>query len=215
MNSRRLLLLFVSVAISSFATLSFAAKKGGSNTTKGTPLTASFLSNNSTTGAGISDDGYPVYENGAAGVQCYLGVAGKDLDLVTYNTGRTLHFALDPNSPAFQTSGLPQDFTAEIDIYGINYWGPYMSMGVGTTAQVQLDLQFKVGRNTFELSYQSLAVQRLSEDTWLVTSDHAHDIIWDPGFTASDQAALGVFRRRSNETFGAVNMPIRFEVKLK
>jgi hypothetical protein len=183
---------------------------------RATPLVATFLDNLTFTGAGVSDDGNPVYTDGSGGVRCYFGVNGRDVDLVTYNSGRTLNFTFDPNSPGFKASGLPASFNAESDLFGINYFGPYRTMGVGTTAQVQMDLEFHVGSppQTFELDYSSLAVKRLTSTTWLVTSNQS-DIGGNPGFTASDLARLNGIRRKTVTAFGAVNMPIRFEVTLK
>ena len=182
----------------------------------GTPLTATFLAND--TAIGVTGDGNGTYANGTNGVQCYLGVAGKDLDLVTYNTGRKLHFKFDTSSPAWQASGLPAELDAEADFYGINFFGPYASMGAGTTAQVHGTLQFHLPNSpyTWELDYQSLAAKRDSANPniWHVTSN-PNDIGGFPGFTASNQAALGAFRKRTKQTFGAVNMSIRFDVKLQ
>jgi len=205
MINRRLLFVLVFVVLATFGTSAFAAK--------GTPLTATFSTNLISTATGVFDDGNPVYENGIGGVQCYFSANGQNVDLVTYNTSRTLLFDFDSTSPALQLSGLPSSFHATVDLYGVNYFGPYSSMGVGTTAQVNAALQFYVGRVTYQLAYQSLAVMRLSASTWLVTSS-PNDIPGYPGFTASDQAALSVIRRKSQQTFGAVNMPIRFEVNL-
>lgn len=180
---------------------------------KATPLVASFLSHGGTTG--VSDDGVPTYSDGAAGVQCYFGVNGKDVDLVTYNTPRTLHFDFDPASPALLASGITQSsFNAESDLFGINYFGPYRTMGVGTTAQVQMDLEFYVGRITYELDYSALAAYRISETQWLITSE-ASDLPGYPGFSPSSTSSLNVIRRKSVTKFGAVTMPIRFTVTIK
>lgn len=185
---------------------------------KGTPLVATFQP--LTTATGVTHDGNPVYTHGVDSVQCYFGVAGKDVDLVTYNTPRSLLFVFDPSNAAFQASGITtyngglSTFNAENDLFGINYWGPYQNMTIGTTAQVQMDLEFYVGRITYEIDYSSLAVMRLSADTWLVTSD-PNDIPGFPGFTASSTGSLNVIRRKSVTKFGPVSMPIRFEVKLK
>ena len=182
------------------------------NTSGGiTPLTATWTAQS---GVGVSHDGNAIYDHGAGGLQVYFGVSGKDVDVVTYNTGRKLHFKFDPNNSALQGSGLPADFSAESDLFGINYFGRYRDMNVFTTAQVQADLEFYVGRITYELDYPSLAARRIAEDTWLVTSDPL-DIPGDPGFQASDEANLNVIRRSKQQTFGIVNMPIRFLVKIK
>jgi len=195
--------------------LAIALLAGGSVAAKGglVPLKATWTTA-SATGFGVFDDGNNIYEHGVGGVQAYFGVAGKDVDVVTYDSGRKLHFKFDPNNSALQGSGLPADFLAESDLFGINYFGRYRDMGIGTTAQVQSDLEFYVGLKTYELDYPSLAVRRISEDTWLVTSDPL-DIPGDPGFQASDEADLNVIRRNRQTTFGTVHMPIRFEVKIK
>jgi hypothetical protein len=148
-------------------------------------------------------------------VKNYFGTAGGNVVLVTYTTGRKLTFTFNPASPAWQSSGLGQVVQAEVDLFGVNYYGAFQSMTVGTTAQVQTSIQFKgADGRTYELSYLALAAKRLTQSTWLITSDPL-DIGGYPGFLASDQAALGVFRKKTRQTFGAVNMPIRFEVQLK
>jgi hypothetical protein len=178
---------------------------------KGIPLAATFLPQS---GYGVSSDANPINSNGVNRVQVYLTSGGGTVDLITYSTGRKLTFAFDPSSSAWQASGLPQLSQAEVDLYGINFYGPFSSMGIGTTALLKTSLQFKSGGSTYELAYPSLAVKRKSADTWLITSDRS-DIGYDPGFDASDSADLGVFRKRSRADFGTVNMPIHFEVQLK
>lgn len=210
MNSRRLLPLLALLVLGAFATLGFAKKPGGGGGGGNYISTVATVSDQT---VGVSGDG-STYVDGVGGVQCYISVSKNDADLVTYNTGRTLHFEFDSSSVAWQNSGLPQSLDAEIDFFAINYYGNYDSMGVGTTAQVQMDLEFKVGRLTYELDYQSLAVMRTATDTWLITSDPA-DIPGNPGFTASDQAALNVIRRRAQATYGAVNMPLRVQMTVK
>lgn len=180
----------------------------------GTPLVATFLPNLSTSGYGVSDDGNPTYANGVNRVKVYFGGNGGNVDLFSYNTGRKLTFTFDPASGSWQSSGLAQTLQAEVDLYGVNFYGPFSSMGVGTTAQVQTSLQFKANNSTYELAYPALAAKRLTSTTWLVTSDPA-DIGGDPGFAASDAADLGAFRKRSRVDFGEVSMPIRFQVTLK
>ena len=211
MNSRRYVPLLALLVLGSFVTLGYAKKPGGSGGTANYIPTVATVTDQ---GQGVSSDGSGPYSNGVGGVQCYISVSKNDADLVTYNTGRTLHFEFDSSSVAWQNSGLPQSLDAEIDFFAINYYGNYDSMGVGTTAQVQMDLEFKVGRLTYELDYQSLAVMRTATDTWLITSDPA-DIPGNPGFTASDQAALNVIRRRAQATYGAVNMPLRVQMTVK
>jgi hypothetical protein len=178
-----------------------------------TPLIATWTSVSST-GFGVFSDGNDTYENGVGGLQVYFGVSGKDVDVVTYNSTRKLRFKFDPTNSAVQASGLPADFLAESDLFGINYYGRYREMGIDTTAQVQADLEFYVGKYTYELDYPALAVKRTGENTWLVTSDPA-DIGGNPGFTASDEADLNIIRRNRQTTYGTVHMPIRFEVTIK
>lgn len=202
------------VALSLVAGIAWAKGKPGSATT----LNAVMSTPGST---GVFDDGDVNYNNGASGVQVYFGVGGKDLDLVTYDTGRTMEFVFDQSSPAVQSAqaaGLPAgSFTAEMDFFGINYFGRYRDMGIGTTAQVQADLEFHIGGpnpTTFELEYPSLAVMRLSETEWLVTTNPA-DIPGDPGFQASSSALLNMIRRRKQTTYGTVSMPLRFTVTVQ
>ncbi len=204
MRRRPIAVLILLAVLSTLAAVAFAASA--------IPLTATFQSNESTTGFGVSDDGNATYANGVGGVQCYFGVNRSDVVLVTYNTPRKLHFVFDRNTTAFKNSGLPSsDFFATVDVFGVNYYGAFPSMKVGTTAQVQLEIEFYVGSLTYQLLYQSVAAMRTSSTTWLITTD-PDDIPGFPGFTASNQAALSVIRRHSQTTFGAVNMPVRFEV---
>ncbi len=202
------------LAVSLVASGAMAAKKGGGNT----PLTATWTDQS---GFGVSSDssssGSTIYDNGANGLQVYFGAGGKDVDVVTYNSGRKLHFKFDPSSEALAATGLPAEFDAESDLFGINYFGRYRDMTVFTTAQVQTDLEFHVGGpmpTTYALSYPALAVRRIAEDTWVVTSN-PNDIPGFPGFTASDEAELNIIRRNRQTSFGTVNMPIRFEVTIK
>jgi hypothetical protein len=203
-------LLVVALAFT-LATAAFGAKGSAQK------LVATYLDNFSV--FGVQDDGNPVYEDGVGSVQAYFGVSGKDVDIVTYNTGRKLRYTFDPASTPFQNSGIAAvhpsgNFLAISDLFGINYWGRYRDMGIGTTAQVQSDLEFYVGNVTYELDYASLAVYRVNATTWLFTTDPA-DIPGNPGFQASKVAKLNVIRRRSVTHFGTVDMPMRFEVTLK
>lgn len=221
-----LLLLAAAVLSGIAATIAYAAKA--------TPLIATWLIDPTGDPAGVSHDGTATYEHkkvyfpGAAAVQCYFAVNGRDVDLVTYKTKRTLRFVFQPDESAVWGSdgaGLDQKFNAEVDLFGINYFGPYQKMESGNTAQVQMDLEFHFpptgNPETYELSYGALAAKRLNADTWLITSDPA-DICSgaaDPtgcaGFTISDAAQLNSIRRRTTNNYGTVHMPIRFEVKLK
>jgi hypothetical protein len=179
---------------------------------KGIPLAATFLPQS---GYGVTSDASPIYSNGVNRVQVYLTSGGGTLDLITYSTGRKLTFAFDPSSSTWQASGLPQLSQSEVDLYGINFYGPFSSMGVGTTALLKTSLQFRSGGSTYELAYPSLAVTRTATDTWLITSDSADFGGGNPGFDVSDSADLGVFRKRGRADFGTVNMPIHFQVQLK
>ena len=212
MNRKYLVLLLAAVVAVAMATPAYAAKGGKKGKPGGsaTPTEAEFLPHGGATG--VSDDGDPYYKHNIGGVQCYFGVNGRDADLVTYDTGRTLHFVFDP--AASSVAGLDSEFDAEVDIFAINYWGKYEAMAVGSTAQVQADLEFYVGRITYELDYPSLAVMRMTIDTWLITSDPG-DIPGNPGFTASSEADLNVIRRRKQQTYATVDMPIRFYVRLQ
>ncbi len=185
--------------------------KNNSTTSKGTALNAQWLMTTALSPTGVFDDGYDLYDNGVSGVQCYFGVSGKNLVLVTYNTPRTLHFTFDTSQNAWKTSGIPADFTAVVDFYGVNYYGPYVSQSIGSTAEVSASLEFYVGRTTYELNYPALASYRTGQNTWLITSN-PNDIPGYPGFTASNQATLVLVRRSGNITYGTVNMPIKFEV---
>jgi len=205
-----LLVALVSVTVASGSAQ--AAKKGRGQT----PLNC--VVETSDTGFGVFPDSVSSsYNHGDSAVECYIGVGGKDADLVTYNTGRKLTFHFDPNSAPWQASGIPQDFEAEVDFFGINYFGRYRDMTVGTTAQVQADLEFHCcgpSPATYELEYPSLAAKRISETEWLITTDPA-DIGGDPGFQASDQASLNIIRRNRQPSFGMVNMPFRLRITIQ
>lgn len=198
-------IVLVAVLVLGLVTLVWAAKS--------TPLAATFLPNQSSTSFGVSDDGNPSYTNNVGGVRVYFGVNNGNANLVTYSTGRKLDFLFDPDSGAANAAGLTaaSGVSAEVDFYGINYYGQFQSMGIGTTAQMKGSLQFKANNTTYELLYQSLAVKRMSATTWLITTD-PFDPGGNPGFSASDQAELSSFRRRTRTVYGAVNMPMRFEV---
>jgi len=201
-------IVLVAVLVLGLATLVWAAKS--------TPLQATFLPNLSSTGFGVSDDGNPTYTNNVGGVKVYFGVNNGNANIVTYSSGRTLTFRFDPASGAASAAALNGSpaVSAEVDFYGINYYGQFQSMGVGTTAQMKGSLQFKANNTTYELLYQSLAVKRTSATTWLITTDPV-DPGGNPGFTANDQAELSSFRRRTRVVYGAVNMPMRFQVTLQ
>lgn len=166
-------------------------------------------------GPGITHDGNPDYADRTEGVRNYFGVNGRNVVLHTYNTTRRLKFTFDPGATAAQEAGLTT-VTEQVNLYGVNYYGPFVSMGVGTTAQVKTTLEFYVPAkgNTYYLEYPALAAKRLSQSEWLLTSE-PDDIGGYPGFWASDMAELGVFRRKQRDAFGTVNMPIRFVVTIQ
>jgi hypothetical protein len=144
-------------------------------------------------------------------------VGGKDVDLVTYNKGRTFHFSFDPDSPALAAAGLPSELDAEVDFFGINQWGRFREMANGTTARVVADLEFHCcgpSPTTYELEYSSLCVTRVDDFTWIVSSDFSH-IQGNPGFDASPVASLNIIRRNKQTPYGLVSMPIRFTVTLQ
>jgi len=205
MKSRRLVPILALLVVGSFATLGYAKKPGGGGGTPSTIPTVAAVDNQ---GQGVSGDG-STYVDGVGGVQCYISVSKNDADLVTYNTGRTLHFEFPAGDPAVAAAGLPASLDAEIDFFAINYYGNYDSMGLGTTAQVQMDLEFYVGSATYELDYASLAVYRKDANTWLITSDPNDSEIGGNPFVWSPQAKLNVIRRRRQTTYGVVSMPFR------
>ena len=168
-------------------------------------------------GTGVYGDVSGEYEHGTGGVSCYFGVNARDVDMVTYNSGRTLHFVFDGSDPDVQGAAFPTaTFDAEVDLFGINYFGRFTDMAVGTTAQVQMDLEFHVPEGpkprTFELDYSSLAAKRLDNNTWLITSESAPV---DNGQTVfSRTAKLNEIRRRGSVPYGEVEMPIQFTVTI-
>jgi hypothetical protein len=164
-------------------------------------------------GSGISGDnasGAANYANGIGKVQSYLGAGGKNIDLVTYSTGRTLHFSL-PAGTVLNASGLPAQFDAEVSFYGINYFGAYLSMANGSTAQVHGVLQFHYNGLTYQLDYPALAAIRQDASMWTVTGF----IDYTPGFTANNSAMLSLVRKRGNLDYGVLAAPIAFNVALQ
>jgi hypothetical protein len=169
-----------------------------------------------TSGTGVYGDG-SIYNHTKDGVQAYFGVGGKDVDLVTYDSGRMMHFSFDPSSPALAASGLPSELDSEVDFFGINQWGRFREMANGTTARVVADLEFHCcgpSPTTYELEYSSLCVTRVDDFTWIVSSDFSH-IQGNPGFDASPVASLNIIRRNRQTSYGLVSMPIRFTVTLQ
>lgn len=177
---------------------------------------------------GVASDKGGMYAHGANNgyVKCYLGVGGKDFDLVTYNSKRTLQFNFSPvDKPTVDLAGLPMSFPAEVDAYGINYWGRYLDMEYQlffSTAQVQMDLQFHYGSppQTYELSYSCLAVSRVGINDWIITSEpltwignyvqDAVPCLIDP-VHPGNEATLSLIRRKGPQTYGVVTMPIFIE----
>lgn len=196
MSRRAILVLGLVVAIAAAA-----VAKGSS-----TPLVANFLANSPT---GVNGDGQSYVNSRSTPV--YLS-SSQTLVVMTYNSGRTLSFNFDPTSAAWQSSGLPQFFAAEIDLNGINYYGTFTGMAVNSVTQLKTDLMFHYGGSTWDLAYPSLAVQRTSATTWLISSEQT-DIPYPAIATSS--ASLQVQRKRSNTNYGTLNMPVRFTVTLQ
>ena len=210
---RRATLVAVLVLISVAA---FAAKKQSQATSSYFPL------HNPVAGSGVSGDDVIIvgsqvqYTNLVGGVQSYLGAGGKDIDLVTYATGRNLHFEF-PGGAVLAASSLAASANHESDFYGVNYFGTYDSMGIGTTAQIHGVLQFHVGALTYQLDYPALAAYRISATTWQISSNFLDFGIgaFDPGFSASNHATLSLVRQRGNLDYGVVAMPINFKAVLQ
>jgi hypothetical protein len=175
-------------------------------------------------GRGVFGDGVAgtgEYKHGTEGVQCYFGVNARDVDMVTYNTGRTLRFVFDVagrTDLANDLADLPDTLDAEVDLFGVNHWGRFVDMGIGTTAQIQMDLEFhdptSPSPRTFELDYSALAVRRLDSETWLITSQPNDPEVPFSPVNQSPIAKLNEVRRRGSIPYGEVVMPIRFKVTL-
>ena len=203
--SRRALLvmgLLIAIAVGAIA-------KGSS-----TPLIATFLDN---AGTGVEGDGQPYANNLANSVQAYI-TNSQGLVVMTYNSGRGLYFTFDTTSATWQSAnaatGLPPYFGAEVDLNGNNFYGTFVGMSVGSTAQLRTNLMFHLNGSTWSLLYPALAVKRTALNTWMITSSET-EVGYNPGFAISDNASLSVARKRSNTTYGNVNMPIHFTVSLQ
>jgi len=100
-----------------------------------------------------------------------------------------------------------------VDAYGINYFGQYLSMQIGSTAQVQMDVQFHYGggSTTYELSYSCLAVRRTQFNTWVLTSGDPDGGNVRAVPCLSNKATLSKIRRNSGQVFGDVTMPVTIE----
>jgi len=175
---------------------------------------------------GVASDGKGVYVHGANNgyLKCYLGVGGKDFDLVTYNSTRKLQFNFSSLDKAtVDLAGLPMSFAAEVDAYGINYWRRYRDMEYQlflSTAQVQMDVQFHYGSppQTYELSYACLAVTRLAFNHWILTSEPLTSIgnyVAVPCLIDQEhpgnEATLSLIRRKGPQGYGQVTMPITID----
>jgi hypothetical protein len=169
----------------------------------------------STSNGVFSDSLGTNYYDGIDGVQFYFGVNGRNVNLITYDTPRELDLKFDTGSTAWVNSKLPAEVVSTVTLFGVNYFGQFEAMAVGSTAQLQMDIEFKNGSSplTYEVTYASIAAMRESESTWLITSASS-DIPGDPGFTASDQAVLSAIKKHSQTVYGTVSMPVRFEVTL-
>jgi hypothetical protein len=154
------------------------------------------------------------YQNKVGGVQSYWGSNGTNYSLVTYSTGRYLHISgASGESAIWAKANLPINGTYQVDFYGINFYGPYSTMGAGTTAQVHGVLQFHYLNNTYQLDYQSLAVTRnATTGVFHFTSDPAA-LPGDPGFWPSASAMLSLVRSKGNVNYGTVTVPITFDVQ--
>ena len=198
----------LAVLLASLALPAFAGKAGSG----GTPLTASFAGKG---GYGVSGD--PLYTNAETStLGCYFGVSNTHAILGTYNTGRTLRFQFgaDATDALSNAVSLPSLFDAEVDFDGINQWGSFLNMGIGTTAGMKVYLQFYYGRETYELEYGQLAARRLSATQWILTTDYL-EYAANAGVFQSSSARLNVIRRNRRTFFGNVSMPITFTVTLK
>ena len=184
----------------------------------GAPMVATFLAptnnvSNLPSPTGVFGDSGGVYSNGVGAVQCYLGAGAGNVDLVTYSTtpSRTLHFVFA--SPT--GSSLPQDFWAQVDFYGVNYYGNYTTMPANSTAQVHGVLQFHYAGHTWQLDYPALAAYRVgSGNTWHISSNTA-DLPggpFNPGFSVGSTATLGLERNKGQVIYGNFAMPINFSV---
>lgn len=234
MIARRLHLLLVLVAFAACMGVVFAAKKPTQPTQKGTPLVDSFL--DSLSPYGVTGDGVGtgivfeqpvsgIYANGDNGLQVYIGGSGRDANLVTYNSGRKLHIVFNTSSPAWQAanehSGLPAEVDAESDMYGINYQGEFTEgMVITDTGQMQMNLEFHVGRVTYKLDWASMGAIKLSNDTWLMTTDPGDLALFGLsyphlGFPISPAATLSVRKRHSSQQYGALDMAMRYFIQLK
>lgn len=207
MKSRRYVPLLAMLVLGLFVTFGYAKKGGVHGGGGGTANYIPTVATVSDQAQGVSSDSNGPYSNGVDGVQCYISVSKNDADLVTYNTPRMLHFQFPAGDPAVEAAKISSTLDAVVDIFAINYYGNYDSMGVGTTAQVQMDLEFYVGNVTYELDYAALAVFRYDENIWLITSD-PNDIPYSP-IAYGPEAKLNVIRRHRQTTFGVVSMPLR------
>jgi hypothetical protein len=192
----------VALLLATTATMAFA---------RDVPLTATFLHSTGSPGVwgdDINGNSYPngyVVSGNPVPVSCYFGVAGKNVVLVTYHSGRTLTFNFDPTQASTwgdAGAGLEQSFTAEVDFYA-PLKATYLRMTPGESKSIAGDLEFHFGiaPETYELHYNALVVTRSTLDTWQISSAGG-----------SSTATLSIIRRRGGQSFGTVNMPIQFTV---
>jgi hypothetical protein len=204
----------LSVAVLALCVVSMLFAKG----TGGAAVTATFFAPNvagQPAGYGVTSDGGGPYYNNVGGVKSYIGSGGKDYDLVTYSTGRYLTITFSGGeSQAWSTNAkLPQSNSYQVDFYGVNFYGPYSTMGAGKTAQVHGVLQFHYLNNTYQLDYQTLAVMRDATDgSYHFTSDASY-LPGYPGFWPSPSAMLSIVRKQGNVNYGTVTAPIRFDIR--
>jgi hypothetical protein len=194
---------FLSVAVVALCVVTMLFAKG----TGGAPFTATFAV--ASGGTGVFSDNQGPYQNGVSGVKSYIGSGGKDYDLVTYSTTRYLTIVA-PTSQSWTNSKLPQSGSYQVDFYGVNFYGPYSTMGPGTTAQVHGVLQFHYLGNTYQLDYQTLEVVRDPTNG----AYHFSSIPgpWSP-VPSSSNAMLSLVRKGGNVNYGTVVLPIQFDIQ--
>ena len=191
----------LSVVVLGLCVVSMLFAKG----TGGTPGTATFLTSGT---VGVFADSGGAYLNGVGGVKSYFGSGGKDYDLVTYSTSRYLTIRAS-SSPAWTNSNLPLSNSYQVSFYGVNFYGPFSTMGAGTTAQVHGVLQFHYLSNTYQLDYQALEVKR--DATTGVYHFSSIPSEYSPVPTSS-LAMLSLVRKGGNVNYGTVVLPIQFDV---
>ena len=195
---------------------------------RNTPVNATWAANYSGSGVfGLTAGGAvqnTAYNDGEGSVRCYFGVKDKNVVLLTYSNRanpdpRMLHFVAGDYASAFAALGLPDEFSAEVDFFGISHGGPYTDMQIGDVVRLHADLEFHYSDTntvaTYEFAYGTLAAIRQADDNghrvWLITSDEA-DVPAGSGVFPSATADLKQVRRKGGGISRTVEMPIRFLV---